>query len=94
MTEYTRANWVCWRPTDRYPEVREDNGRRIAVIVAEGYLTSDRVGEDIARLIAAAPEMLKALKSAVEALDSENPDIQLRAAIAARAAIAKAKGEA
>ena len=55
MSKYARANWVCWRPTDRYPEVREDNGRRIAVVVAEGYLTSDKVGEDIARVIAAAP---------------------------------------
>ena len=45
-----------------------------------------------AHLIAAAPEMLEALEGAVEALDSDNPDIQLRAAVAARAAMAKAKG--
>ena len=46
-----------------------------------------------ARLIAAAPELLEALDNAVEALDSDNPDIQLRAAVAARAVIAKAKGD-
>ena|SRR6056297_1861376 len=46
-----------------------------------------------ARLIAAAPDLLEALEYAVEALDSENPDIQLRAAINARAAIAKTKEE-
>ena len=46
-----------------------------------------------ASLIAAAPNLLEALEYAVEALDSENPDIQLRAAINARAAIAKTKEE-
>ena len=89
MSKYTRANWVCWRPTDRYPEVREDNGRRIAVIVAEGYLTSDRVGEDIARLIAAAPEMLEAL----ERVKASGVFLGAIAQEMVGAAVAKAKGE-
>ena len=38
-------------------------------------------------------ELLEALELLLGAVDSENPDIQLRASIAARAAIAKARGQ-
>jgi len=92
MSKYVRANWVCWRPTDRYPEVREDNGRRIAVVVAQGYLTSDRSEEAIAHLIAAAPELLEAVEYAFAVADEGmrlGPEWRERA----RAVIAKAKGD-
>ena len=48
---------------------------------------------EIRRLRRGIRVLLEALDNAVEALDSDNPDIQLRAAVAARAVIAKAKGE-
>lgn len=50
--------------------------------------TLNEAGSANARLIAAAPELLEALKWTARALDKEHP-----AAIKARAAIAKAEGE-
>jgi hypothetical protein len=57
--------------------------------VADTYSMED------ARLIAAAPDMLAALQSAIDVLDGLGPDdIDLAVNIIVRAAIAKATGEA
>jgi hypothetical protein len=69
--------------------------------INRGYHAGKRTSEteiaEIARLIAAAPDLLAALEIAlpyVESFDGDNADLQTKAnAEAVRAAIAKAKGE-
>jgi len=108
MNEHPRQIWQAWilgqtvqflddgkwkdAKPNHYPRIQQpqclENYWRIKSM--EQYW---RIRSYTRHLISAAPELLEALEYAVEALDSENPDIQLRAAINARAAIAKTKEE-
>jgi hypothetical protein len=49
--------------------------------------------EEEKKLLADVSVLLEALEDAADALDSDNPDIQLRAAMAARAAVRQTKGD-
>jgi len=83
--KHTPGPWSVGGPTQYAYQLRIDPS--IGVVYGGGEEVQAN-----ARLIAAAPEMLEALKSAADALDSDNPDIQLRAAIAARETINRIEG--
>ena len=87
MSKHTPGPWSVGGPTEYAFQLSIEPS--IGVVFGGGEEVQAN-----ARLIAAAPEMLEALDNAADALDSDNPDIQLRAAIVARAAITKVKGEA
>ena len=82
-TKHTPGPWTVERdgPNRKWLINAED----FAVATCDGAI---RHQEADARLIAAAPELLEALKWTARALDAEHP-----AAIKARAAIAKATGD-
>ena len=67
-------------------------GRPFSVHSTDHHNVAAAVSEDIARLIAAAPELLEALRSLVANLD-EGDFISTTRIDAARAAIARATGE-
>jgi hypothetical protein len=94
MEQHTPGPWV-WGYYGMNDEwVRTGDGE---AVVPVGYNQSER--EANARLIAAAPELLAALKRAIEVLDAEGitygncDDEPLDVLNAARAAIAKAEGK-
>ena len=58
------------------------------------FTIGEDAADEIERLRYAVSALLEALDNAAEALDSDNPDIQLRAALAARETIKRIEGEA
>ena len=84
----SRHTGVTWHrnipPASRYPTIWADRNTHVAQVIARG-LTAEEI-EANCNLIAAAPEMLEALRSYVELGHSDT------AVREARAAIAKATG--
>lgn len=81
----------------RAPEIRGGKGEGVLIAKLNRFSAKPQCAraEANARLIAAAPEMLDALRSALEALtdgETSEPHAYVPAILAARAAIAKAEG--
>jgi hypothetical protein len=74
------------------PEIRDEEGRRIAVVVCDYPKSMSSVTAD-AHILAAAPEMLEALVNLLNDLDEHATGSFGESEDAARAAIAKARGE-
>ena len=92
MSNHTPGPWTFNGRTVRGPHPKDPEGR--TRIVAEAIWDRGTYVDDAeanARLIAAAPELLEALEALV--LDESKEYIPTRLWDAARAAIAKAKGE-
>jgi len=73
-------------------EAMNDEDERVTEFVSILSNAVEREAENKA-LRAQRDELLEALQVAVEAIESEHPDVLCGAALQARAAIAKAKGE-
>lgn len=87
-TQHTPAPWELRQSVNGYWFIDYEQG-------GESYtLTKLECGEDDARLIAAAPELLDALRNVAACFDANDPDSMANAMTDARAAIAKATGEA
>ncbi len=95
-----------WHHTGReFNDVRDSDDELVAVALHLRVGQPERSVQEAeanARLIAAAPELLEALKTAMQQLETDaifmslsgaNGDHQAKAALIARAAIAKATGE-
>lgn len=91
MAEHTRGPWRV-SPQDNYRVVQivtEENGNLIATLPYRGTL----VPLDDARLIAAAPDLLRALEQMLPIDWRDGSMDHWRGVAKARAAIARAKGE-
>lgn len=88
IAQHTPGPWEIW-PAENSVVITESLGRHIAAIPLATHEWKEN-----ARLIAAAPELLEALEE-LEALGSlELPQRRDAALLKAKAAIAKAKGDA
>lgn len=86
QTKHTPGPWELRQSTNGYWFIDHEQG-------GEGYtLTKLECGEDDARLIAAAPELLVALEACLQRLDSHDEQ-SVPECLAALAAIAKATGK-
>ncbi|MFY2855016.1 hypothetical protein ACOTJG_13670 [Achromobacter xylosoxidans] len=98
-TNHTPGPWVRDTGSGSGCDVRAENGRKVAatwgINNGDPHRPAYRAECDAnARLIAAAPELLEALEWALRAMEARNPLwAEGERFIAARAAIAKAKGE-
>ena len=83
-----------WRVVDSWNDymVESQNGEEI--IWQDGPHNTPTINEANARLIAAAPDLLEALENLADYIDERAGDNECRPLENARAAIAKAKGEA
>lgn len=94
MSKYTPGPWRVFAGTGfDYLGIEGENDQTVVIYGLDGddggvRGSTKEEAEANARLIAAAPELLEALEWTARALDKEHP-----AAIKARVAIAKAKGE-
>ena len=82
-TKHTPGPWIIGNPT----EIHDVDGTRIVMCCQTSDDVTDDASEANARLIAAAPELLEALKGVVRVADRATDEFD-----AARAAIAKATG--
>lgn len=102
----TKPSPTPWRVGHEYDnrrdEIEDADGRCIAVVrtrrappgaTARCQFTSDHEGGANATLMAAAPELLAALKELIDEIDCKNLASHFATDWQARAAIAKAKGE-
>lgn len=96
-TKHTPGPWLRDRESGFDCDVRAANGRKIASVNVQnapkskkGWLSRQKENEANARLIAAAPELLAALQAIMDL----NPQLPMGYTEEARAAIAKATGEA
>ena len=87
MTE-ERAQYTGW-PMRNLVEMLKQLGRHEHTDVSIAH----DAALEIRNLRHAVSVLLEALDNAADALDSDSPDIQLRAAIAARAAIKRIEGD-
>ena len=99
----TKQSWTVWQlaSEDEYGNSLEDPGVIITTADGETEITGLIHDPTHAPVIAASPELLDALKDALEALEGflpedysndTEPDQDMRAALKARTAIAKAEG--
>lgn len=96
MSAHTPGPWVWWTSNSWKRLKRDDIG--ITQNVMEPYVCSDghpdcTVSDADMRLIAAAPDLLEALKRAVEIMDPSIPGSPGSVMEDAKAAIAKAEGK-
>ena len=89
MAEHTPGPW---RVSSRLQVRQVKSEKRLVADIITGYIPE---AEANARFIAAAPDMEKALEMYIQAEDSELPSVEefAWAGDAARAALAKARGE-
>jgi len=92
--KHTPGPWTV--SIDRFydrPEVRDKDGRRIAVVVYD-FPMGPKTADKNANLIAAAPDLLEALKAIVDEVDDYEMDSELdRKLRAARKALKEAQSE-
>lgn len=90
LFQYNPTPWVHARCGDNW----DINLPHEADAKGVGVVATCFAGEDIARLIAAAPELYEAVIALLDALDARNRSEADEAWNAGRAALAKARGEA